>query len=109
MNENNVSRILRIVPREKAFYFFSSIGNYTGISASSLLEFIDMIDQVDVKSVRFHFLRRDIEKWVEDVLEDDVLAKEIKTLRNSFLEEDVLKQRLLSLLTERYSELRESI
>ncbi|MGD8565285.1 MAG: DUF5752 family protein [Candidatus Bathyarchaeota archaeon] len=109
MNENNVSRILRIVPREKAFYFFSSIGNYTGISASSLLEFIEMIEQVDVKSVRFHFLRKDFEKWVEEVLEDDVLAKKIKTLRNSFLEEDVLKQRLQSTLTERYSELRESV
>jgi hypothetical protein len=109
LNENNVSRILRIVPREKAFYFFSSIGNYTGISASSLLEFIEMIEQVDVKSVRFHFLRKDFEKWVEEVLEDDVLAKKIKTLRNSFLEEDVLKQRLQSTLTERYSELRESV
>jgi trans-2-enoyl-CoA reductase len=68
-----------------------------------------MIEQVDVKSVRFHFLRKDFEKWVEEVLEDDVLAKKIKTLRNSFLEEDVLKQRLQSTLTERYSELRESV
>ena len=109
MNENNVSRILRIVPREKAFYFFSSIGNYTGISASSLLEFIEMVAQVDVKSVRFHFLRRDFEKWVGQVLEDDVLVMKIKTLRNSFLEEDVLKQRLQGILTERYSDLRESL
>lgn len=106
MNENNVSQILRIVSREKAFYFFSSIGNYTGISASSLQESIEMIDQVDVKSVRFHFLRGDFEKWVEEVLEDDVLAMKIKLLRSAFLEEDVLKQRLQDILTERYSELR---
>ena len=41
------SRILRKLPREKAFYFFTSIGNYTGEKAASLEEFAEKIEKVD--------------------------------------------------------------
>jgi len=41
MTLDTTSKILRTVSREKAFYFFTSIGNYTGISASSLKEFME--------------------------------------------------------------------
>ena len=56
-------RILRKLPRENAFYFFTSIGNYTGVNADSLEEFVKKILDVNVKSLEFHLYRGDFEKW----------------------------------------------
>ena len=52
------------MPRENAFYFFTSIGNYTGENAASLEEFVRKIKEVDAKSLEFHLYRGDFEKWV---------------------------------------------
>jgi hypothetical protein len=73
-NETEV-KALKSVPREKAFYFFTSIGNYTGESASSLKEFMEKINEVNVKSLEFHLYRGDFEKWIDEVLEDDYYLK----------------------------------
>jgi alpha-amylase len=81
MTSEATSKILRTVPREKAFYFFTSIGNYTGISASSLKEFMEKISEVNVKSLEFHFYRGDFEKWLTEVLEDQELASEMRKLQ----------------------------
>ena len=67
--KENISKILKTLPREKAFYFFTSIGNYTGESAASLKEFMEKINQVNVKSLEFHLYRGDFEKWITEVLE----------------------------------------
>jgi len=64
------SEILRTVPREKAFYFFTSIGNYSGVSAASLKEFVEKVNEVNIKSLEFHLYRGDFEKWLDEVLED---------------------------------------
>lgn len=58
------SRILRNVAREEAFYFFTSIGNYTGQSASSLEEFLQKIKDMNIKSLEFHLFREDFERWI---------------------------------------------
>ena len=81
MAQETTSRILKIVPREKAFYFFTSIGNYAGASASSLKEFVTIIKDVDIKSLEFHLYRGDFDKWITDVLQDNTLAGEIKRLQ----------------------------
>lgn len=70
MTSDTASKILKTVPREKTFYFFTSIGNYTGMSASSLKEFMEKINEVNVKSLEFHLYRGDFEKWVTEVLQD---------------------------------------
>jgi hypothetical protein len=62
MPENDT--VLKPVPREKAFYFYSDIGNYTGKSAASLKEFAEKIEDVDVKSLGFHLRRGDFENWI---------------------------------------------
>ena len=103
VNKEITSRILRTLPREKAFYFFTSIGNYTGESASSIKEFIDKINQVNTKSLEFHFYRRDFERWTAEVLEDETLAKNIEVLRRLSLAGDRLKSELHQILTKRYS------
>ncbi|MBX5329120.1 MAG: DUF5752 family protein [Candidatus Bathyarchaeota archaeon] len=90
----DVSKILRTVPREKAFYFFTSIGNYTGVSASSLKEFVEKINEVNVKSLEFHLYRGDFEKWIDEVLQDKELAEGIRRLQKVNLAGEVLRNQL---------------
>jgi hypothetical protein len=94
VNLRIMSRSLKTVPREKAFYFFTSIGNYTGASALSLKEFMEKINEVNVKSLEFHMYRGDFEKWVNDVLQDGELAADIKRLQKLNLMGEALRNQL---------------
>jgi len=105
MNTETDSKILRAVPREKAFYFFTSIGNYTGVSASSLKEFMERINEVNVKSLEFHLYRGDFEKWLTDVLEDPELVGEIKKVQRFNLTGDALRNQLYVTVSRRYKRL----
>jgi hypothetical protein len=107
-NETEV-KALKTVPREKAFYFFTSIGNYTGESASSLKEFMEKINQVNVKSLEFHLYRGDFEKWAVEVLEDKKLADEISKLRVLNYYGYALKEQLYNVVARHYKELVSSI
>ena len=91
--------ILRKLPREKAFYFFTSIGNYTGESAASLEEFIGKIKEVSTKSLEFHLYRGDFEKWIAGTLEDKELAQEIRNLQNLNLTGDILRGQLYFIIS----------
>ncbi len=55
------SVILRNVPKEEAFYFFTSIGNYTGQNATSLDEFLARIKNLNARLIEFHLYREDFE------------------------------------------------
>ena len=81
MSEPRSQKTLRTLPRGQAFYFFTSIGNYTGESAVSLEEFAKKILRVNSKSIEFHLYRGDFEKWITDTLEDMTLADKIKNLK----------------------------
>jgi hypothetical protein len=105
VKEESISRILRTLPREKAFYFFTSIGNYTGESAASLKEFMDKINEVNLKSLEFHLYRGDFEKWIAETLEDGELATEIGNLRSQNYSGTVLKEHLHNMLTKHYEKL----
>ncbi|MEM3550898.1 MAG: hypothetical protein QXQ94_08765 [Candidatus Bathyarchaeia archaeon] len=72
-------KIVSPLPLEKAFHFFTGIGNYTGTSAISLQDFCEKIKTIDKQSVRFHFLRGDFEKWFE-FLGDKELAQRTRLL-----------------------------
>lgn len=100
------SRALRGVMREEAFYFFTSIGNYTGQSASSLDEFLLKLKDVDVKSLEFHLFREDFEKWVAQILGDGRLAEEIKSLRLAKVAGNPLRDRLYMVVAKRLKELK---
>jgi len=105
MHVETISKILRTVPREKAFYFFTSIGNYTGVSASSLKEFMEKINEVNVKSLEFHLYRGDFEKWISEVLEDGELAGEVRKLQKFNLTGDPLRNQLYSSVSRRLKRL----
>lgn len=91
-------KVIKTIPREKAFYFFTSIGNYTGESASSLKEFMEKINEVNVKSLEFHLYRGDFEKWIAEVLEDKELAEEIRKLQKFNLVGDTLRKQLYTII-----------
>jgi hypothetical protein len=75
------ARILRTLSRENAFYFFTSVGNYTGHRAMSLEEFATKIREIPNASLEFHFYRGDFEKWTAEVLEDSELTKRIGAVK----------------------------
>ena len=103
------SRVLRSVLREEAFYFFTSIGNYTGQSAASLDEFLQKIKEVNIKSLEFHLSREDFEKWIAQTLGDAKLAEDIKGLRNMKVVGNALRDRLYFLVSRRIKDLKISL
>lgn len=100
------SRALRNVMREEAFYFFTSIGNYTGQSAASLDEFLLKIKDINAKSLEFHLLREDFEKWAAQTLGDSRLAEEIRYLRVQRIAGNALRDRLYLIVSRRLKELK---
>ncbi|MDH5754734.1 MAG: DUF5752 family protein [Candidatus Bathyarchaeota archaeon] len=109
MKRETTSRILRTLPREKAFYFFTTIGNYTGESASSLKEFVEKINEVNVKSLEFHFYRGDFKKWVAEVLQDKELAEELRKLQETSLSGNLLRNQLYAVVSKHYKELHTNV
>jgi hypothetical protein len=84
----------KAVPKEKAFLFFSSIGNYTGESAASIEDFLEKIVRVDIKPIEFHFYRGDFEKWFAETIGDKELAEQIKKLKDQNFAGEKLRSQL---------------
>ena len=103
--KSEASRILRKHPRENAFFFFTSVGNYTGENASSFKEFLETIMKIDVKSLEFHLHRGDFEKWVSEILGDKELAEELGTLRSLQPAGDTLRSQLVLISKKHYEKL----
>ena len=96
---------IRKLSQNDAFYFFTSVGNFTGRSATSLEDFLKEIKDVNTKSLEFHLQREDFEKWTIDVLKDTKLAMEIGNLRNQELTGEALRNSLYSIVSKRCREL----
>lgn len=79
------------------FKFYTGIGKerYTGIEAWSLKGFIKALEKVDERSLRFHTLRGDFEKWAEFSLKCNRLAEEFRSIRESGLSGENLRYGLL--------------
>ncbi|MEM3726077.1 MAG: DUF5752 family protein [Candidatus Bathyarchaeia archaeon] len=103
--KEEASKILRTLPREKAFYFFTSIGNYTGESAASLKEFAEKIKDVNLKSLEFHLYRGDFEKWTTEVLQDEELALEFRKLQKFNLAGDAIRKEIYTIVSNRLKQL----
>ena len=89
------SNILRIVPANNAFYFFTDIGQYTNRCSAYLADFCNAIRTIDVKSVEFHFKRGDFAIWIKETIGDNELGNEInrasKTIRGEELRTTILQ------------------
>ena len=106
LSETKTPKILKPLSRDKAFYFFTSIGNYTGESAASLEEFSKKILDINVKSLEFHLYRGDFERWIADALEDSELATKIKRLKELKPIGIDLRDRLYLIVSKHYESLK---
>lgn len=72
---------MRKIPKEKAFYFFTSTGNYAGKSASLVEDFLRKVKEIDSKSLESHLYRGDFEKWIREAWGYEELAEEISKIK----------------------------
>lgn len=98
------SKILRTVPDDKGFHFTTEKGADTGITATSLSDFSDKLETIDVNSVMFHYSRGDFQKWIQDTLGDKALSNQLCFVQPESSGEKVRKQ-LLRMVRKRLIEL----
>jgi hypothetical protein len=77
LDKTSAQKILRTLPFEQGFHFSTGIGKYTPETAVNLFSFYEELKTIELQSVRFHFQRRDFQKWIETSLEDYDLASRI--------------------------------
>lgn len=97
--------VLREVSIPDAFMFFEDAERYTGEFAVSLVELLEKLKKVPLKSVEFHFQRRDFEKWFGRTLEDTELASRVSRIDSS-LRGEQLRAVLREIIEKRLEELR---
>ena len=95
----------RKLSKESAFYFLTSIGKYTGESATPVEAFLEEIERIDIKSTEFHFNRDDFEKWLAETIGDKKLAEQIEKLHDQKLTGEKLRDQLHSVISKRYEKL----
>jgi hypothetical protein len=78
------SKILRRVPDNNGFFFFTGFGEYIGVYAVSLADFCQKLRTVDLRSVEFHSKRGDFSNWIRTTIGDAYLANEIKRVERNF-------------------------
>ena len=101
----SLMHVLRVLPDEKAFYFYKAPGAPLGIKANSLIEFSSKLKEVDKTSIRFHTERHDFENWIK-MLGDSDLARQIATLSNQTLAPEKLQNELSRIVEARLNSLR---
>lgn len=70
----------RSVPVGQEFFFYEADGKPTHVSARSMLEFVDALMKLPALVARYHQERGDFASWVESVVGDSTLARELRVL-----------------------------
>ena len=84
---------------ENGFHFYTTIGNYTGITATNLSEFAAKLRIVPLESITFHFQRKDFEKWIKCTIKEVALAERISKTNGEQPAEDLRKEILKTVET----------
>ena len=107
-NNDVYSKILRNVTEQEGFRFYLGIGEPTGETAVSLADFAEKLDNVDVRSVNFHYPRRDFEKWIIDVIGDAELASRLSMLSSihTGIKGEALRNHIIRVVKVRLSEIK---
>ena len=103
----DASRVQRTVPYENGFRFCTDVGVYTNVTSSSLKDFGEKLDVVDVVSVEFHYPRGDFQFWITKTLGDEELGNRMCSIKKG-LHWEQLREELLKLVNERIRELKGS-
>ena len=72
--KEQVRSILAILPYESGFHFFIESKTYTGKTAISLSSFYEQLKTMEIRSVIYHFQRRDFQNWIANTIGDTELA-----------------------------------
>ena len=101
---------LRVVPHAQGFHFYTTIGDYCGVSAHSLEEFADALQYVCSDAIVFHFERGDFQNWIRDVIGDAELAQSIDNIKkcNRHLSADSCRKELVDAVSVRILQLEAS-
>ncbi|MGA3290636.1 MAG: DUF5752 family protein [Candidatus Bathyarchaeia archaeon] len=103
-----IIEILRTVPYEKGFHFYTAIGNFTKETATNLDSFEKKLQTVSADSVNFHLQRGDFQKWIKNTLGDDELAKRVNSISLTLPAKDQRKE-LLAIVQTRITELKREL
>jgi hypothetical protein len=82
----------------------TAIGEYTGVAAVSLLDFLDKLKTVDTPSIVFHLYRRDFQQWIQDWWHYDDLVEDLDLIVGRALEGECLRQQLLNVVAFKVTE-----
>ena len=107
-NKDSVSKILRRVTEQEGFHFYIAIGEPTGETAVSLADFVEKMEAVDVRSVNFHYPRKDFEKWIREVIGDAELALRLDRIDRMRMEiqDEALRNEMIRVVKVRLSEIK---
>lgn len=103
-----IIEILRTVPYEKGFHFHTIPGQFTGITATSLEDFEKKLQEVNVHSIVFHFLRKDFQKWIKDTLGDNELAERLNQI-DTALPDEKMRKEIIAIVQTRLAELKREL
>jgi hypothetical protein len=90
---------VKTVPFESGFHFFRTLGDSTGVTATSLNEFAGKLRIVPTESVLFHFQRKDFQKWIKGTIKDTELAEKIDGIKEETLPNE-LRTKILRITQE---------
>ena len=96
--------IMSPVSVERAFHFYYGLNQHSGVYADSLKDFVDKIQNIDLKCIEFHIPRKDFELWIRS-LGDLELSKKLELLRMRRLSGENLRKEILETVNSRYEEL----
>ena len=86
------------VSEDLEFKFYIEIGQPLGLSVKSLKEFYEALKTLETASLEFHLSRGDFANWVAAVLKDEALAIDLEAARQSQLQGESLRRRLISVI-----------
>jgi predicted transcriptional regulator len=106
IGREKAAKILSQVSNDKAFHFYAGMHNYTQVIAHNLAEFVDRLEDADVKSLEFHVSRKDFENWIQG-LGDVELARKLNLIGSLGLHGEGLRTRIYEAAKHRLEELRQ--
>jgi len=95
-----------ICAANEPFLFYSGSGeeNFIGIKAWSLVGFLHAIQKIHGASIEFHNRKGDIEKWAMLSLRDKKLGRRLERIRNSKVQGEELRRKLMAAVQSRLTE-----
>jgi hypothetical protein len=101
----DASKILSDVPKENSFRFCTADEGCTQISAISLEDFANKLEEIDTAYILFHYPRGDFQAWIKDCIGDRDLADKMCFIQRGISGEN-LRQELLKMVKTRISDLK---